>query len=389
MQDNAPVLTIHMLDEPVPMSDIRSARYVAFDRAMDEDPGAVMRVTNRGPPDGSQPVTLRVANQNIDGVRAPDGTLYLQSDRVPETMTSAQELFEAVSEAERPHSGTGLLQALEKGRPDEVVNQIVKDPATAKKQIDALLEHAKTDAENALRRGDDVIAKKRLDAVAYFTGKSPDWHASMGIAELRTRPDVAVMEIQEALRSPQVIQGEIFETINVRLGIPDVTELDRWNLERVDDIFKMHQVERNSHMGDVIVPELRAGGRIDFHVRLTETMKGAPLEAHAPVGNGPWYVLDDASLANLDPAMVERIIIDPPMARNLGKTVQLPSWDIGLFNPRMIETPDGQQWVRIGQASARASNVYHPSQAGKCSGSPEDDDSCKQLPYMVEVKSTA
>ena len=107
--------------------------------------------------------------------------------------------------------------------------------------------------------------------MAYFIGKSPDWHARMGIAELRTRPDIAVMEIQEALRSPQAIQSEIFQTINARLGMPDVTELDRWNVERVDDIFKMHQVERNAHRSDVIVPESSA--------RLSKTPDGC-VEPH-------------------------------------------------------------------------------------------------------------
>src|ERR1700686_2237140 len=169
-----------------------------------------MRISNRGPPDGSQAVSIHVGNQTIDGVRAPDGTLYLASDRIPGTVNSPRGLCDAVSEAE--HAGMG------KNRPEELVDQIIKDPATAKAKINGLVDRAKTEAEDALRRGDDAIAKRRLEFVAYFNGRSADLDTRMGILDLRARPDVAVREIHEALRSPQVIQSDIFDIINARLN---------------------------------------------------------------------------------------------------------------------------------------------------------------------------
>jgi hypothetical protein len=387
MQDNAPVLTIHILPDPELMTEVRSARYIALDRSASEDPGAVMRITNRGPPAGSKPVSIHVGNQPVDGLRAPDGTLYLASDRLPESVRSAQGLWDGMSQAGGAESETGLLRLVENDGPDHLLDQIVKDPAAAKRRINGLVGRARNQAEDALRRGDDAAAKRQLDAVAYLQGRSPDLTARMGISDLRYRPDVAVKEIQEALRSPNVMQSDIFDTINARLGIQDLNDLDRWNLERVAAMFDMRQMQRASQAGDAIIPELQQGGRIDFHVRLAEPLKGTPVQAQAPIiGNGPWYVLDDPSLANLDPAIVARTVIDPTMARNLGNTVQLPRWDIGHFSPRMIETADGQHWVRLGEVPARASNMYHPSPSSKCSGAPQDD-SCQQYPYMVEVKS--
>lgn len=387
MQDNAPVLTIHMLPDPELMTEVRSARYIAFDRSASEDPGAVMRITNKGPPAGSKPVSLHVGNQPVDGLRAPDGSLYLASERLPESIRSAQGLWDEVSQAGGTESETGLLQLVGNDRPDQLLDQIVKDPAAAKGRINGLVGRARTQAEDALRQGDDAAAKRQLDAVAYLQGRSPDLTARMAISDLRYRPEFAVREIQEALRSPNVMQSDIFDTINARLGIRDLTDGDRLNLERVAAMFDMRQMLRTSQAGDTIIPELRQGGRIDFHVRLAEPLKGMPVQAQAPViGDGPWYVLDNPSLANLDPVIVARTAIDPTMARNLGNTVQLPRWDIGHFSPRMIETADGQHWVRLGEVPARASNMYHPSPSSKCSGAPQDD-SCQQYPYMVEVKS--
>ncbi len=384
MQDNAPVLTIHMQAEQALMAEVRSARYIAMDRSVSADPGAVMRITNRGPPAGSQRTAMRIGKDTVDGLRAPDGTVYVASDRIPASVRSPEELCNAVSGAGGTPGEPGLMEAID--NPDELLNRIIHDPARTKAEIQAAVDRAKTEAEDALRRGDDAVARRRLDTVAYFKGKSPDVSARMGIAELRTRPDVAVREIQEALRSSRAIEGDIFDTINARLRMSGLSELDRGNLERVAAMIDMR---RSSQGADAIIPELDDGGRIDFHVRLTEPLKGTPVAPQAPVGNGPWYVLDNPSLANMDPTFVADMQMDPTIARNLGPTVQLPRWDIGRFSPRMIESADGHQWLRVGSAPARTWNVYRPTQSGRCSPTQGEDDSCQQYPYMVEVKSAA
>jgi hypothetical protein len=387
MESDSPVINIAMLDRNALSVEMRGTNFVHIDPGAGGQPGAMVRLTNRGPPANATTVRMEINGVMTEARSASDGSIYVLKADLPEALQQDGSAFmAAIEDAANPNQK--IAHALEQNRPDQVLNDILKDPFAAKTQMDEFGRTALADADHALAEGDFNLAKQKLDGFETLKGRSPDTVARLGIADVHERPDVAVSEIREALRSPGPVNDGIFDTINTLLGRP-LADIDRVNLERMAAMYDMRRVQLAHGIRGEIIPDIR-NGFVDFHVRLSESMSTPPVASTGPVDSGaPFYVLDNGTLANLDPATQVRMIFDPSAARELGETVRLPRWDLGHFQPREIETADGHRWLRVGRTQG-PSGIYRTVQAvgnNNCNGDPTSD-ACQGDPYLVTPRNS-
>ena len=383
MEDNAPTMNIAMLDDQNFTREMQSTKYVRFEAGAREKGGSVMRLSNRGPPSGSTPTQIHVGGATIEADLGPDGTLYIWRDRIPESLQKdGQVLIASLEDARDPSQR--LARELQHDQVNQVLNDIVKDPINAKRQLDDFGRHALEDADRALAAGDDVLARHRVEGLMAMQGRSPDLLTRMAISDLHTRPEIAVGEIREALHAPVPMQPGIFNTINERLASGDLSPYDRINLERMAAILDLRRAQQAAHLQGDIIPVFDRGV-VDFHVRLSEPLPTSAVAPHDAAGkSGPWYVLDDRSLALNDPAVRIRIANDVLAGRDLGRTVQLPRWDVAHFRPEVIETANGQRWVRVTPMPIPTAPAYQMYQANNNCPSGMSD-SCEPYPYLAQV----
>ena len=378
--EHSPTVNLAFVPQTNIQGDLQSARYVQLSSDPEGQAGVTMSISNRGPPEGANPVDVKLGATKVRGSRGSDGTIYVSRDQLPNGLGGNPEKLVAVIDTER----RGANPLIDDIRGDDfrgAADRIAADPASAKLALGDASNRAVTDADQALRAGDDAKAIQDIDLAIQLRGPSPDLLARQALAEVKFDSHQAIESLRQALRGPAESPDSIFQTINARLSHGDLSPVEAESMRKIASMLDLRNYQQSAKLGDVITPEFE-NGHIDFRVRLVGEVKSESVQISGTgVPDGPVY-----TLATNDPSTGMYRPIDVMLERELGKTVRLPRFDLAWAKPQVIETSDGRTWVRAQEAisALRAplnSYTRMPSQAN-CPG--QLNQPCAGYTYLSE-----
>lgn len=376
LDDNARNYNLAWVDDKKLATELGSARYVRVDlgaRGANEVP---LEVSNRGPPPTAQKVEVRLAGVGIDADKAPDGIVYFQRDKIPAALLEdPKELISAL----RSNEGDDLVSDLDIPDYRRLTDKIAEDPISAKRRLDEILATRRADVDQALASGEDAVSNRYLKSLIDVSGPDPDLFARRAIANLES-PKTAVQEIQRSLRGPLRDPDSLFTVINSRLRRHGITTAQQDNLYRLAELFDFHVQQARLGLSGEIRPVVENGG-IDFHYRLTERVPSIRAsEQEVRQSAGPAYVLDSPAIDSIEWIPSVQAVDDAAVSHPI---VKLPRWDIAHFQPRVIETPQGnyrllnRAW-RAGQQYQRLNSDEQP-----CTDQHRGASSCQDHLYLL------
>jgi hypothetical protein len=378
--DNSPTVNLAFVEQARFQEEMQSTRYLHLSSDPQGEVGVRMSFSSRGPPQGATPVDVEVGGVKVHGSRGSDGTIYVGRDRLPDAVGSNPEKLVAAINTQR-RDANPLIDDIRSDDLHGAADRIAADPTIAKQAIREAYERVTTDADRALRTGNDAQASRDIDLAIQLQGPSPDLLARRAIADIKFDPQQAVESVRRSLRGSTESIDSIFQTINARLSLGDLTPAEAENMKQIAIMLDLRNYQNSQKLADVIIPDFESG-HIDFRVRLVGEVKSEPVQLSGNgVPDGPVY-----RLATNDPAIFVHSPIPMTSERELGRTVRLPRFDLAWAKPQAIETADGRKWVRVEQSLSpiRAqlnSYIKMPSQSN-CSG--QVNQSCPSYTYLSE-----
>jgi hypothetical protein len=385
--DNAPTMNLAFVDQHAFAQELQSQKYLLVVKNESGKSGVPLKVSNRGPPAGSPPDHVRIGSADFEGHRGPDGTFYVDIDRLGSLLNdNPTKLAFLIADDNRP--AQQLASKIKARDYQGAADQIAADPLKAKHQINQLADAASADLDQALAQGRDSVANGEISLLSQIR-PGPELLAKQSIAQVHLDPGKAVDSIRQSLQSSTQPPDSIFHIIDSRLTREGLSTSEEHDLIAIAKMFDLKRYQQAGNLGGHIVPSLHAD-RIEFDLQLIEQVKATTVSAEeAMKTGGPWYVLDGPGLNTND--WINRIhhTVNDTVARDLGPVVKLPRWDLAQVQPDAIRTPDGRRWIRINEATTplRNGGGYRqlPSN-GKCD--PHVDATCDHGPYLVERQTT-